>query len=303
MHEWLAPEFFYARFSDIIAYVMVQIVDGKKIADGILDGLKTEIGKLSFAPKLVVFLVGSNPSSVSYIQAKEKKAKEIGVEVKIKRLSEDISQKELEREIEIAAGGNRTSGILVQLPLPAGMNVQAVLDTVPPELDVDALTTRNKNDIIKKGEALFVPPAASAVLEILDYHSVDLTKKAILIVGTGDLVGKPLAALLLKRKAGFELANRYTENLDELLKKADVVITAVGKAGLITGDKLKKGAIVIDAGTVGSPSGAVLGDVEESSVRPKCSLLSPVPGGVGPVTIAKLFENLVASARRKTGSE
>ncbi len=272
------------------------IVDGKKIAEEILGNLRLQISDLGVKPKLVVFLIGQNPSSLVYIKKKQEAGEEIGIEVKVKNYPQTIIQSELQQEIRKFNQEPQVHGILVQLPLPQHLDGQAVLDTIFPELDVDCLTTINKQKLIK-GEKVFLPPAAAAVFKILEFYKINLAKANILIVGSGELVGKPLAAILLNRKINFELANRYTENLPKLARKADVIITGVGKPGLITAEMIKEGAVVIDAGTAVSETGRELrGDVDIESVLPKSKLLSPVPGGVGPVTVAMLLQNVVDSA-------
>ena len=279
----------------------MKIVDGNKIAQKIFSELKIEVAGLQekgLEVKLAVFLVGENPASLSYIQLKKKRAEEIGIIVELNKFPLDISQEDLESEIKSAAQRDDVSGILIQLPLPGHLDKEKILDAVPVDLDVDSLSGLNKQAVIEGRGIKFYPPAAQAVLAILDKHKVDLTAHVV-IVGTGDLIGRPLSALLLARGVDFELINRYTENYRELLQKADVIITGVGKANLISGDLLKEGVVVIDAGTTGSEDGDVTGDVDRESVVRKASLLSPVPGGVGPVTIAMLLKNVVEAAKRK----
>jgi len=278
------------------------LVDGNKIATKLLSQLGAEFEKLAregLRPKLAVFLVGENPASVSYIKLKTKKADEIGIEVELHSFDDQVSEAELIDAVKEASKSDSVCGILVQLPLPERINRQKVLDAVPVHLDVDSLNSENKQAVIKGSNIRFVPPAAKAVLEILDYHQINLKNSDVVIVGTGDLIGKPLAALLLARGVNFEMANTHTENLPELLAKADVVVTGVGKAGLITGEMIKSGAVVIDAGTTGSEEGGVTGDVERDSVSEKARLLAPVPEGVGPVTVAMLFQNFLTAARQK----
>ncbi len=281
---------------------MAEIVDGKKIADGILSGLRTELSKLKTAgitPRLVVILVGKNPASLSYIRVKQKRAREVGLRVEVQAYPENTPQAALQKAIQEFNKQPDVCGILVQLPLPGHLDKQAVLDSIRPELDVDCLTSGNKQKLFRGEEVPFLPPAVAAVLKILEVSEVNLAEANVLIVGSGDLIGKPLAALLLNRKISFKLANRYTENLPELAQKADVIIAGAGKPGLITGERVKKGAVVIDAGSTGSEKGEVVGDVDFESVVKKARLLAPVPGGVGPVTVAMLLGNVVRSAQRK----
>ncbi len=278
---------------------MAQFVDGNKIAESIYEDLRFKIKELrnrGVVPRLVVVLVGDDPASISYVKIKQKKAREIGVEIVLKKYLVDVAQKKLVRDMETFSREKGVSGIIVQLPLPEHLERDAILNAVDPRLDVDCLTDVNKQKLIKGDKPYFYPPAPSAILQILDYYQADLKNGNILLIGSGDLVGKPLAAMLLKRGIDFELANRYTENLLDLAAKADIIITGVGKAALIRGEMVKKEAIVIDAGTAGSESGEVLGDVDFESVSKKASLLAPVPGGVGPVTVATLLKNVVDSA-------
>lgn len=278
---------------------MATIVDGSKIAERILEELRItnyELSRRGAKPRLVVFLVGENAASSSYVRIKQKKAAEVGIEVVLKEFVEEVSQQDLIAEIKRQNLDPKTSGIIVQLPLPKHIDTQAVLGAIDPRLDVDCLTEENKTKLAKGKELFFDPPAPAAILEILDYYNIDLTKGNILLIGSGDLVGKPLSAMLLRRGVNFELANLYTENLAELTSKADIIIAGTGKPGLVRGDMVKVEAVMIDAGTTGSEEGEVVGDADFESVSKKASLITPVPGGVGPVTVAMLLRNVVKAA-------
>lgn len=278
---------------------MAIIVDGNEIAEQILAGLKDKLEKLNMAgvtPHLAVILVGQDPVSLSYIKIKQQKAEEIGLKVEVKAYPENISQSDLQKATQELNGKPEISGILVQLPLPSHLDRQAILDAVSMERDVDCLNSVNRQKLIAGEKVKFLPPAPAAVLKILEFYQIDLAKANILVVGSGELVGQPLAAILLNRKINFRLANRYTENLVELTKEADIIITGAGKSGLISGGMIKDGAVVIDAGATGSESGDVVGDVDIESVSKKATLLAPVPGGVGPVTVAMLLQNVILAA-------
>lgn len=278
---------------------MAELIDGAKIAEEILADLKSKVSILTTAgifPRLIVVLVGENPASLSYIRVKQKRAAEIGFAVDIQKFPETISQAELQSSLMQINREPNVAGILVQLPLPQHLDRQVVLDTVKPELDVDCLTSINKQVLLDGQERVFIPPAAAAVLKILEIYKADYKRANMLIVGSGDLVGKPLATLFLRQKVDFRLANRHTENLPELARQADIIITGVGKPGLITGDMVKQGSMVIDAGTAASEQGDVRGDVEVASVAKKAAWLAAVPGGVGPVTVAMLLRNAVMNA-------
>ncbi|MDP3740807.1 MAG: bifunctional 5,10-methylenetetrahydrofolate dehydrogenase/5,10-methenyltetrahydrofolate cyclohydrolase [bacterium] len=278
---------------------MATIVDGNRIASQILEELRIknqELRKKGIVPRLSVFLVGENAASLSYVKIKMKKAQEIGIEVSLKKFPENIARGGLEQEIQKANNDKAVSGILVQLPLPASLNKEKILNVVDPAKDVDCLTEANKLKLVNMEDISFAPPAPAAILEILDFYKINLKNRNALLIGSGDLVGKPLSALLLKRKINFQIANTATDNLPELVSAADVIITGVGKAKLITGEMVKEGVVIIDAGTTGSEAGGISGDVDFESAAPKASLISPVPGGVGPVTVAMLLRNVVTAA-------
>lgn len=288
---------FFVRIGD-----MVQIVEGKKIAEEITESLElkvSEIKSYGYDPVLAVVLVGENPASLSYIRLKKQKGDAVGIKVEVKNFSEHVSEEELLGEISKLNRDSQICGIIIQLPLPEHLDRQKILDAVSPELDIDCLTTNNKRKLIEGSDPFHMPPAPAAVLKILEYYKIGLADKHILIVGSGDLIGKPLSAILLNKKVPFELANRHTENLKDLAARADIIITGVGQKNLITADMVKDGAVVIDAATTGSDEGRITGDVDQESVSKKASLLAPVPGGVGPVTVAMLLENFIKSANRK----
>lgn len=275
---------------------MIEVADGRKIAAEILTELKQQVQSLDFRPRLGVFLVGDNPASVSYVRIKGKKAREIGIEFELKKYGVDIEPGVIVRDIEKLAAEKNVCGILVQLPLPPGFDRERILGAIPPELDVDCLTPANKQKLAVGGEIALVPPAAAAALKILEYYGVDLRDKKIVLVGAGDLIGKPLAHLLRRRSLDYQVVDINTKNPEEIISKADVIVSGVGKTGLITGEKIKPGAVIIDAGTTGSEEGKIRGDVDFDSVSGKAKLVSPVPGGVGPVTVAMLLANVLRSA-------
>ncbi len=284
---------------------MTQLVEGNKIAERILKELADQIAALKKSgplPRLVVILVGNNPSSISYVKQKQRKAKQIGLEVEVRRFPEDTTERELIEAIKIYNDSESVGGILVQLPLPAQLNQGKILNTVREDLDVDCLNENNKRKIAEGANTVFSPPAAAAILEVLYRYKVDLRDKDILIVGSGNLVGKPLAALLLNDGINFKIANRHTENLKGLLEKADVIVSATGVPGLIRAEDIKLGVVVIDAGTAISETKNIRGDVDAKDLVGKAKLIAPVPGGVGPVTVAMLLQNTVRNIRLLTKS-
>jgi methylenetetrahydrofolate dehydrogenase (NADP+)/methenyltetrahydrofolate cyclohydrolase len=281
----------------------MKLLNGNKIAEKIFTGLKTEISSLKTGgsrPRLVVVLVGDNPSSVSYVEVKRKKSLGLGVDFDLRVFPKTISQDDLCEKVRELNHSEGTSGIIIQLPLPSGLAKQKVLDCVAPELDVDGLTSASQAGL-KSGRAVFVPPTPAAILEILSTYRIALSKRKVVIVGSGALVGKPLAEILVHRGVDVAVASQSTADLKALTATADVLISGVGKPKLITAEMVKPGATVIDAGTtfVKKDSRKVLcGDVDFEAVSRIAGALTPVPGGVGPVTVAMLYKNLVESAKR-----
>lgn len=284
----------------------MQIIDGNQIAQKVYSDLSTRVERLKNSGKtvsLAVFFDPNNPASLSYINKKTRAAEKLGIKILRYEFSQDSDYNELEKQLKNVAEQTQVDGILVQLPLPGGID-RKLLDLIPAKIDVDGIGSANLQPLLR-GEfdkVLFLPPAANAILHILESAKVELHNKNILIVGTGELVGKPLAAIMLKKNYHFKLANQYTENIDELLADADVIISAVGKPGIIKAHSLKQDTVVIDAGTAGTESGSVVGDVDPENLETKASLACLVPGGVGPVTVAKLLENVLISAELRAKS-
>ena len=271
-------------------------IDGKKIAQEILDGLKTDLAKLEFKPKLIDVLVGEDQVVETYVRIKAKRAEEIGVDFELRRFPADISQEQLEKEVVALNATPNLCGLIIQLPLPENLDRQKILDKIDPRFDVDVITSTNLGSLFT-GRQFFIPATAAAIIHIIDYEKILLEGKSVLMVGAGDLVGKPVTFLLMQRHATTTIANAATRNLKELALNADIIISGTGVPKLITGDMVKNGAVIIDAGTAES-AGGIGGDVDFDAVAPKASLITPVPGGVGPVTVAMLLYNTVQSAKR-----
>lgn len=275
------------------------IIDGHKIAQDILGKLKRQVDKLRAEGKifkLTCVLVGRDSASLSFIKRKEKSCQELGIKFKLFQFSYDIPENDLIRRLYEIQKDETLSGLIVQLPLPKGLNQVKILEVINPKLDVDCLVPENLGRLTA-GAPKILPPTASAILHILKFHKIKLLGKHIVIIGRGDLVGKPLAILLTQEKNTVTSCNKYTKNLAAITCQADILISAVGKRNLITGKMVKKGAIVLDAGT-SFCQGKICGDVEFEEVRKKAKLISPVPGGVGPVMVAKLIENLLLVGKK-----
>jgi methylenetetrahydrofolate dehydrogenase (NADP+)/methenyltetrahydrofolate cyclohydrolase len=275
------------------------IVDGKKIANQIFNRLQGEVSVLKqqgINPKLGVFLIGNDKPSHTYVNKKKEACEEIGVEFLLKEYKENITGEELMDAIENAQKNENLTGLIVQLPLPKHIHAGRVIKHIKPEIDVDCLTNTNLGKLVI-GDYCIEPPTPGAILEILKYYDIELKGKNVVLMGTGTLIGRPLANLLFHQKATVITCNSFTKNQAEFTKKADIIISGVGKHNLITGDMIKKGAVVIDAG-VCFENGKMYGDINFEEVLKKASLVTPTPGGVGPLTVAKLIENTVKSARR-----
>lgn len=273
------------------------LLDGKKLAQKILDELKQEIVVLDKKLRLAVVLVGKNPVIEKFVEQKKKAAEFIGVDVRVYPFEEKITTNELRKRLAEIVHEERNTGVIIQLPLPAQINPQYILNSVTPEKDADVLSSRAIGNFITDRSPI-LPPVVGAVRALFEEYGIDYKNKYVVIVGAGNLVGKPAALWLLNEKATFSVVRSSTENPQEFLKKADIIISGVGKTKFITGDIVKEGVIVVDAGTSES-EGKMVGDVDFDSVALQASFITPVPGGVGPVTVAVLFRNLLILSKSK----
>lgn len=262
-------------------------VDGKKIKDKILEELKSEVGSREL--RLVGILVGDHPGSKKFMELKEKAAKEIGIDFRLYEFPGDISTNKLRDELNNIAKQGVTHGIVVQLPLPEQINTQYILNTIPQEKDVDVLSTKAQGAFFV-GKSKILPPAVEALKIVLEEHDVDIKGKDIAVFGYGVLIGKPIANWLAAQGASVFVINEFTKHPKEISGEADIIISGVGEAGLIKEDMIKDGAIVIDFGY--SKDGK--GDVDFDSVSKKASLITPVPGGMGPIVVAAVLKNLIS---------
>jgi methylenetetrahydrofolate dehydrogenase (NADP+) / methenyltetrahydrofolate cyclohydrolase len=270
------------------------IIDGKDVSKGILAGLKQRVAQLKFIPKMVDVVVGDDPVTESYVNIKSKRAREVGIDFEVLKFPADITQEQLQKEVRDINQTQDLCGILVQLPLPEHINRQLILDTIDSLLDVDVITTENLGRLFA-GVSKQFPPTASAILHILKTSGVDLVGSNILVIGSGDLVGKPTAFMLMAEQATVTIANASTKNLKTLCASADVIISGTGVPGLVKAGMVKPDHMIIDAGTAESGSG-IAGDVDFETVSQIARLVTPVPGGVGPVTVAMLLKNVVENA-------
>lgn len=274
---------------------MAEILDGKALAVKILGTVKKELATIQKKLSLGVVLVGGDEVIKKFVAQKKKVADELGVDFRLYEYDAAISTNELRERLKTIVHDADPTGIIIQLPLPEKISTQYILSAVPSEKDVDVLSARALGNFFV-GKSKILPPVVGAVKALLEEYAIDLRGKYVVLVGAGELVGKPLAAWLLNEKATFSVARSGTKDISKFTREADIIISGVGNPGLITGDMVKEGAIVIDAGTSES-AGKLLGDVDFDSVSKKSSYITPVPGGVGPVTVAFIYKNLLTLAR------
>lgn len=275
---------------------MAKILDGKKLADRILNSIARVVRNRHLKLRLAVILVGENPVSEIFINQKRRACQRVGIDFKLFQFPSKIKFQAMKREIEKIAGNPQNSGMIVQLPLPKNLNVQEILNLIPQEKDVDILSEKSLAKFYQ-GTLEISPPTVKGILHLLKEYRIRLKGKNIVIVGAGRLVGNPLAVQLLQERATLAVLNEFTRDAASFTEKADVLISAVGKPNLINGKMVKRGTIVIDAGTI-LKGNKLSGDVNFKSVSKKASYITPVPGGVGPLTVAFLLENLVKLNKR-----
>src|SRR3989338_4426162 len=274
-----------------------KILDGKKLRDVIMGKIKTEVALLPFKPRFCDVLVGSDPASVQYVQMKARMAEAVGIFFHRADFPESITTDELVEEIKVLNKVENMCGIIVQLPLPEHIDKQKVFDAIDPKLDVDCLGSVASEKFYSGGKAPEIGfPTALSCIALLDSINLDLKNKKIAVLGQGMLVGKPVSALLKFRGLNPVVIRSKTENKEQLIKEADIIISGMGKGKYITGNMIKEGAILIDAGTSES-GGGIVGDVDLESVKDVAGHVSPVPGGVGPVTVAMLLNNVLTVAK------
>lgn len=279
----------------------MEIIDGKALAAKMQANLKIKVDALrakGLTPGLVVVLVGEDPASQVYVRNKERRATELGLNSKIIRLAETVSEEELLRIIEQLNQDEKWHGILVQLPLPKHISEEKVLLAIDPDKDVDGFHPMNMGRLWS-GNPVMVPSTPAGIMEMFKDYGVDLAGKRAVVIGRSNIVGKPMAQLLMMANATVTIAHSRTENLSALTKEADILVVAIGQAKFITADMVKKGAVVIDVGMDrDEETGKLCGDVDFASVKDVARLITPVPGGVGPMTITMLMEQNVRAAER-----
>ncbi|MCY8380188.1 bifunctional methylenetetrahydrofolate dehydrogenase/methenyltetrahydrofolate cyclohydrolase FolD [Bacillus haynesii] len=276
------------------------IIDGKETAKekrGQLAKEVEELKKQGVTPGLAVILIGDDPASLSYVRGKKKAAEAMGIRFQLDHFDASFSEQELLEVIDQYNQNDDFHGILVQLPLPDHISEQAVIERISPDKDVDGFHPLNVGKMLL-GEDTFLPCTPAGIVELLKKTEIDLSGKEVVVVGRSNIVGKPVGQLLLNENATVTYCHSRTADITAHTKKADILIVAVGKANFIKADQMKEGAVVIDVGVNRLDNGKLVGDVDFEGAKEKASYITPVPGGVGPMTITMLAHNTVKSAKR-----
>lgn len=276
-----------------------QIIDGKKVASDIQESLKKEIGQLKakgITPGLAVVLVGENPASKKYVASKEKTCESLGIKSFSHKLPETTTQDELMGVIQKLNNDPDVHGILVQLPLPRGLNEKEVMNAISPEKDVDGFGPISLGRLVLD-EPGFLPCTPHGVIKMLEAYNIEPAGKHAVVIGRSVIVGKPLAHLLLRKNATVTICHSKTPDLKETCRKADILCVAIGRAQMVKGDWVKEGSAVIDVGINVTPEGKLVGDVDFDEAKKKAAWITPVPGGAGPMTIAMLMYNTVEAVK------
>lgn len=282
---------------------MAEIIDGKKISAQVKDSVKAEVAELrekGISVGLAVIIVGDNPASRIYVNNKKKACEALGILSEEFALSGDTTEEELLELVEKLNQDSKINGILVQLPLPKQIDEKKIIAAISPVKDVDAFHAVNVGKIMI-GDYDFLPCTPAGCMELIHSTGVSVTSKNCVVVGRSNIVGKPMAMLLLHESGTVTICHSKTKNLAEICKNADILVAAVGKAKLITGDMIKPGAVVIDVGMNRDEEGKLCGDVDFASASEVAGFITPVPGGVGPMTIAMLMRNTVMAAKLQNG--
>jgi methylenetetrahydrofolate dehydrogenase (NADP+)/methenyltetrahydrofolate cyclohydrolase len=277
------------------------ILDGKALSNKIRTQVKKDVEELqknNITPGLAVVLVGADPASAAYVNMKSKACKEAGIYSIVHEMPESITQENMLEIINMMNKNPNIDGILVQLPLPSHIDTTAILEAIDSSKDVDGFHPYNVGRVTA-GLDGFIPATPYGVMELLKEYDIDPQGKDVCVVGASNIVGKPMATLLLNANATVDICHIYTKDLKEHTKKADIICVGVGVVNLIKEDMVKDGAIIIDIGINRLESGKLVGDVDYENVSSKCSYITPVPGGVGPMTIAMLLQNTIKAAKQR----
>ncbi|MEI6420393.1 MAG: bifunctional 5,10-methylenetetrahydrofolate dehydrogenase/5,10-methenyltetrahydrofolate cyclohydrolase, partial [bacterium] len=282
----------------LYSYTMSLTLDGKKIRETRLPTLKAEFLTLPSVPTLAIVQVGDRADSNSYINQKKIFGEKIGVKTWHLKFTEDVGQEKVIEEIKNLNLDPEIQGIIAQLPLPEGWDKKSVINSIAPEKDVDGLTAVNQEKFYAGDASAFVPATARGVMTMLDFYNISITGKKAVVVGRSELVGKPIAQLLKMRGAEVEVCHRQTLDVPAVTRTADVLVVAAGNPKMIKVDFVKERSVVVDVGINKTLDGVLCGDVDFENVKDKVQAISPVPGGVGPLTVLSLFENLLLASKK-----
>lgn len=280
---------------------MAEIINGKYVSSEVRKSITNEIEefktKTGATPGLAVILVGNNPASAVYVRNKHKACLEVGINSYEITMPENTPEDELLAKIDELNQDSNVHGILVQLPLPAHISEEKVINRISPSKDVDAFHPTNVGKIVS-GKYDFLPCTPAGIMELLHFYNVDISGKECVVIGRSNIVGKPMALLLLAENGTVTVCHSRTRDLKEVAKRADILVVAIGKANFVGADMVKEGAVVIDVGINRTEDGKLCGDVDFAAVEPISSKITPVPGGVGPMTITMLLKNTLTAAKR-----
>ncbi|MBQ8533150.1 MAG: bifunctional methylenetetrahydrofolate dehydrogenase/methenyltetrahydrofolate cyclohydrolase FolD [Clostridia bacterium] len=281
---------------------MTKIIDGKAISAAVKERVKKGVGELNqqgITVGLAVIIVGEDPASKVYVANKKKACEALGIISEEYALPESTTEAELLSLIKELNAKKSINGILCQLPLPRHLDEKLIINSILPEKDVDAFHPHNVGRIMI-GDYDFVPCTPAGIMEMLKYENIEVEGKTCVVIGRSNIVGKPMGMLLLHKNGTVTICHSRTKNLKEVCRSADILVAAVGKAGFVTPDMVKEGAVVIDVG-MNRENGKLCGDVDYEAVKDKTSAITPVPGGVGPMTIAMLMQNTLTAAKKQNG--
>ncbi len=282
---------------------MAKIIDGKVISAAVKERIAGEVAKLketSGVPGLAVIIVGEDPASKVYVANKKKACEQIGMLSEEYALPESTTNEELLALINELNNKKEINGILCQLPLPKHLDEELVINSILPQKDVDAFHPQNVGKIMT-GDYDFLPCTPAGIMEMLKYENIEVEGKTCVVIGRSNIVGKPMSMLLLHKNGTVTICHSKTKNLKEVCRSADILVAAVGRANFVTADMVKDGAVVIDVGINRLENGKLCGDVDFENVKEKASYITPVPGGVGPMTIATLMQNTLTAFKKQNG--
>ena len=281
---------------------MAEIIDGKLVSFEVRKNITSEVSEFiecnGIVPGLAVILVGENPASKVYVRNKHKACLEVGMKSFQIEMDENTSEEALLSKIDELNADPAVHGILVQLPLPKHISEDKVINRINPEKDVDAFHPANVGKIVS-GKYDFIPCTPAGVMELLHFYNVDISGKECVVIGRSNIVGKPMSLLLLAENGTVTICHSRTKDLKEVTRRADIIVVAIGKAKFLTEDMVKPGAVVIDVGINRLDDGKLCGDVDFENVEPVASKITPVPGGVGPMTITMLLKNTLTAAKKQ----